>query len=204
MNSRSRYALGAVLLAAGRSRRMGRPKLLLPWQGTSVLGHLLGQWRELGARQVVAVSAPDQPALQTEFARLSITGAHLVVNPAPERGMFSSIQCAARWDGWNADLTHWAIVLGDQPHLRQGTLRELLALSRESPQNICQPAFGKRRRHPVILPREVFRELSETEAKTLREFLKAKSEEILSRDFEDAGLALDLDYPADYEKASKL
>jgi len=37
------FAVGVVILAAGRSARMGRPKLLLPWGGTSVLGHLLAQ-----------------------------------------------------------------------------------------------------------------------------------------------------------------
>ncbi|HRY59690.1 MAG: NTP transferase domain-containing protein [Verrucomicrobia bacterium] len=42
-------ALGVVLLAAGRSARMGKPKLLLPWGDTSVLGHLIRQWQSLGA-----------------------------------------------------------------------------------------------------------------------------------------------------------
>jgi molybdenum cofactor cytidylyltransferase len=45
-------ALGAVILAAGRSTRMGQPKLLLPWGKTSVLGHLIGQWQSAGAGQI--------------------------------------------------------------------------------------------------------------------------------------------------------
>ena len=43
------FSVGVVILAAGRSARMGRPKLLLPWGETSVLGHLIKQWQALGA-----------------------------------------------------------------------------------------------------------------------------------------------------------
>jgi molybdenum cofactor cytidylyltransferase len=46
---------GVILLAAGRSRRMGRAKLLLPWGEASVLGHLVSQWRSLGATQLAVV-----------------------------------------------------------------------------------------------------------------------------------------------------
>src|SRR5438874_1514761 len=41
-------AAGVIILAAGRSRRMGRPKMLLPWGNTTVLGHLVAQWQALG------------------------------------------------------------------------------------------------------------------------------------------------------------
>src|SRR3989442_15619712 len=107
------FSLGVVLLAAGRSRRMGRPKLLLPWGKTSVIGHLIGRWQELGAQQIAVVCAAGEPSIQEELDRLRFSRANRISNPAPERGMFSSIQCAARWFGWEAGLTHWAIVLGD-------------------------------------------------------------------------------------------
>ena len=47
--------LGVVILAAGASSRMGRPKLLLPWSGTTVIGHLLNQWRALGASPITKI-----------------------------------------------------------------------------------------------------------------------------------------------------
>src|SRR6267143_6254739 len=109
---------GVIILAAGASSRMGKPKLLLPWGKTSVIGHLIGQWRELGAEQIAVVTAAGDHALGEELDRLAFPTAARIENPAPELGMFSSIQCAARRPGWKMSLTHWALALGDQPHLR--------------------------------------------------------------------------------------
>src|SRR6185436_15405274 len=100
--------LGVVILAAGRSARMGRPKMLLPWGVTSVLGHLIEQWRRLGAEQIGIVCAANS-GLENELERLGISTEARIINPEPERGMFSSLQCAANWPGWKGGLTHWAI-----------------------------------------------------------------------------------------------
>src|ERR1035437_2980619 len=56
------YPVGVVILAAGRSARMGKPKLLLPWGGTSVLGHLIEEWRALHAKQIDVVCDAGNPA----------------------------------------------------------------------------------------------------------------------------------------------
>src|ERR1041385_3317108 len=120
------FSFGVVVLAAGRSGRMGQPKLLLPWQGRTVLSHLLAEWKKLGASQIVVVVARDAKAIHAELDRLGFPARDRVENPAPDRGMFSSIQCAARWRGWKRGLTHWDITLGDQPHVRETTLRALL------------------------------------------------------------------------------
>src|SRR2546428_14120211 len=91
------FSLAAVLLAAGRSSRMGRPKLLLPWGGTSVLGHLIDQWQVLKAEQIAVVCAADDLLIQAELDRLGFSANDRVLNAAAERGMFSSIRCAAQW-----------------------------------------------------------------------------------------------------------
>src|SRR5258706_425777 len=98
--------IGAIILAAGSSTRMGKPKLLLPWGGTSVMGHLIGQWREAGAEQIAVVIAGGNGVIAQELDRLEFPARDRMVNPAPERGMFSSIQCAAGWAGWKAELSH--------------------------------------------------------------------------------------------------
>ena len=158
------FRLAAVLLAAGRSSRMGRPKLLLPWGETSVLGHLIGQWQVLKAEQIAVVCAADDLLIQAELDRLGFSAGDRIVNAAPERGMFSSIQCAAQWPGWRADLTHWAIVLGDQPHISRETLQTIVAFSAANPEQICLPKQGGHRRHPVVLPRQAFVQLANPEA----------------------------------------
>jgi molybdenum cofactor cytidylyltransferase len=195
-------ALGTVILAAGRSRRMGKPKLLLPWGPTSVLGHLLEQWQSLGAKQIAVVVGASDLVLERELDRLDFANENRIVNEAPERGMFSSIQCAALWQGWDAQLTHWAVVLGDQPHLRPVTLRTLLEFAANRPELVCQPACDGRHRHPVLLPRAVFGELSNSKAANLQDFIATCKSAAFESD--DPGLNLDIDQPEDYQRALAL
>lgn len=197
-------ALAVVILAAGRSVRMGQPKLLLPWGQTSVLGHLVGQWQALRARHTAVVCAAGDEAIRTELDRLGFPAANRIYNPAPDRGMFSSIQCAAQWAGWRAGLTHWAIVLGDQPLVRGETLRRLLEFSTARPELICQPVRGGHGRHPVVLPRVTFLALAGSTAPTLKEALQASAGQVAFCPVDDPGLELDIDRPEDYDKAVEL
>jgi molybdenum cofactor cytidylyltransferase len=198
------YSFAVVLLAAGRSQRMGQPKLLLPWNQTSILGHLLAQWQDLGAEQIVVVHAAGDLALGAELSHLKVPQEHRISNPTPEHGMFGSIQCAARWAGWRGSLTHWAIVLGDQPHLRRDTLRAVLALSGAQPDKVCQPAKSGHHRHPALFPKAVFAQLANTAAPNLKEFLKSLPGQVVACELDDPGLELDIDRPGDYEKALEL
>ncbi len=195
------FSLGVIILAAGASKRMGRSKLLLPWGETSVMGHLIRQWSALQARQTVVVVAPGDKPLGIELDSLAFPGRDRIPNPQPERGMFSSILCAARWDGWQVGLTHWVIALGDQPHLRIETLRSLLGFHRDHPDAICQPAYRGRARHPVLLPQKAFAELQHSRAATLRDFLEQTSCPRAECPVKDPGLAVDLDRPEDYSRA---
>jgi len=195
---------GVVILAAGASSRMGKPKLLLPWGGTSVLGHLIGQWQALRAGQIAAVWATGDQAVGAELDRLDFPRVNRVVNPTPERGMFSSIQCAARWDGWHAELSHWVIVLGDQPHLRENTLRALIDFAGARSNQVCQPSRRGRPRHPVVVPKTIFAELEVSRAETLKEFLQTLPSGAALCEWDDPGLDFDVDTPADYEQALRL
>lgn len=198
------YKFGVVILAAGASRRMGQPKLLLPWGRTSVVGHLLRKWTELGASQIAVVCAADAGPLAAELNRVGHPSENRIVNPAPEKGMFSSIQCAAKWKAWDPKLTHWIITLGDQPHLKTETLQTLVDFAARNPEKICQPMRGERRKHPVVLPRKFFHELQNSTAGHLKIFLLEHAASLSGFDSSDAGLDLDMDTPEDYERVKAL
>ena len=197
----SQLAFGVELLAAGASSRMGKPKMLLPWADTSVAGRLLAQWQKLQPRQIAVVCAANDQAIHRELDRLSFPEQNRIINAEPERGMFSSIQCAAKWPGWLPLLTHWIIVLGDQPHLKTGSLRSLLAFARTEPLKICQPSRNGRPRHPVMLPATAFLQLRDSSFSNLKAYLQIKIAETALREMDDLGLDFDLDEPADYERA---
>lgn len=192
--------LGVVILGAGASVRMGQAKLLLPWQGSTVIGHLLAQWREIGAAQIAVVLRAGDAALAAELDRLQFPHADRIENPQPERGMFSSIVCAAAWRGWRPEISRWALALGDQPHLQTKTLRQLLDFSAQNPAAICQPVFGRRAGHPVILPHTAFAELENSSAATLKDFLSLAPVPGVQCPVADAGVSLDMDTPEDYKR----
>jgi molybdenum cofactor cytidylyltransferase len=200
MSATNKLPFGVIILGAGVSLRMGKPKLLLPWHGTTVIGHLISQWQGLGVGQIAVVLRANDAALTAELERLDFPKRDRIENPQPERGMFSSIVCAAKWDGWRKEISNWAILLGDQPHLRAETLRQLLECSAQNPAAICQPAFGGRTGHPVILPRPAFVELKSSGAATLKEFLNLVPLPGVQHVINDPGLTLDLDTPEDYKR----
>lgn len=196
------FRLGTVILAAGASTRMGCPKMLLPWGTTSVIGHVIALWKtELQAAQVAVVTSPSPSPVAEELDRLAFPPSDRIVNPHPERGMFSSIQTAAAWPGWLSDITHFALILGDQPQITATTLEALLRSARERP-TIYQPSRNHRPKHPIIFPAGEFRDIAESKCETLREHLEQKERILVEMD--ESSLEVDLDCPADYEAAVKL
>jgi molybdenum cofactor cytidylyltransferase len=182
---------------------MGRPKLLLPWGSSSIIGHLIRVWRKLAAARIAVVCAPGGQALAGELDRLGFPGEDRILNPAPEQGMFSSIQCAARWPGWPRELTHYAIVLGDQPQVPVRALSLLLEFVAAHPEQVCQPSRGGRGRHPVVLPRSIFRAIADAGEITLKDFLGNTSVSIARCEIDEPALDVDLDTPSDYAQALK-
>jgi molybdenum cofactor cytidylyltransferase len=183
---------------------MGEPKLLLPWNGTSVLGHLLNQWRCFNPQQIAVVMASGDKSIPRELEGLCADDVFRIVNHHPEQGMFSSIKAAASWQEWSPAITHWALSLGDQPQVRRQTLERLLMEGSKCPERICQPARNGRPRHPVLLPLQHLRQLASAPEENLKQFLAARSEARHVFESDDAGLDIDLDYPADLERAQAL
>ncbi|MGI8604390.1 MAG: nucleotidyltransferase family protein [Verrucomicrobiales bacterium] len=191
---------GVIILAAGASRRMGKAKMLLPWERTTVLGHVIALGRQLPRPQVTVVIAAGATDILVELRRVRLPASAQIINPNPSRGMFSSVRCAAQWEGWRPHLTHWMIMLGDQPHLQPRTVRLLGKFAAEHPQSICQPARRSRPRHPVVLPAAAFRDLAASAHPTLRHFLNAHANEVKLLEIDDPAVDSDLDTPEDYQR----
>lgn len=186
-----------VILAAGASTRMGKPKLLLPWGKKTILAHLVQQWTDLAAAQIGLV-VEQGSEVQAQGERLK---AEIIINPHPELGMWSSVLCAARWQGWRKNLTHFVITLGDQPHVSINTLQATINFAAQNPECICQPARKGRGRHPVVLPSALFADLTAAKETNLKDFLHSRQSQRKMFESDDPALDLDIDTPADYDKA---
>jgi molybdenum cofactor cytidylyltransferase len=179
---------------------MGKPKLLLPWNKMTVLEHTVATWARLGARQVAVVWSDSQPEIPQVLGRIAYDCA-AVKNPQTGADMWSSIQTAARWNGWSEFITHVAVVLGDQPHVRSSTLEIFLDSIRfRSEKTAWQPVVNGKRCHPVVLKRSLFAKLSDSPGPTLRDFMDQHTTATELVPTADEALLRDIDSPEDWDE----
>ena len=95
----SSFHLGVFILGGGASLRMGKPKLLLPWGDTSILGHLLRLYSNANTTQVAVVCSIGDENIIAELDRLAWPIKSRILNPEITPEMFSSVLCGFKWDG---------------------------------------------------------------------------------------------------------
>ena len=99
-----------IVLASGQSTRMGKPKLLLPWKGRSILEHVLIRMKRIPFTDVKVVVSSQDPHCEKIASKFDYS---IVKNIAPEKGMGHSLSLAIQ--SLPADSEAVVIVLGDQP-----------------------------------------------------------------------------------------
>lgn len=145
--------VAAVLLAAGESRRMGRPKQLLPWGGVSLVRHAAQTALASCADGLFVVVGCYADAVRAELAGLPLT---IVENPDYADGQASSLRCAiAAVTAYQAAL----VLLSDQPLVTAATLDGLIGRWRETGALAVVPRYQGQRGNPVLVDRCLFAEL---------------------------------------------
>ncbi len=189
--------VGAIVLAAGLSTRMGKPKMLLPWGGKTVVEAVIEALLQGGiTRPLVVVGAEgDQIARRLENYPVQI-----VFNPSYADGeMLHSLQVglSALGELFRAVF----IVLGDQPQIQSSTIRLLNEEFRKSHRALIIPSYRMRRGHPWLVGAELWAELLALhEPGTLRDFIQKHADEIDYVDVDTPTVLADLDTPEQYQK----
>jgi molybdenum cofactor cytidylyltransferase len=138
-----------LVLGAGGSRRLGRPKQLLPYGDGTLLGHVVGTARTCPFDQVVVVLGAAADAVR---AAVDLAGADVVVNDAHETGCASSIAAALGALDPRCDVI--VLMLGDQPGVTATVVDALLAGRGDAPFAVCRYRDG--RGHPIAFARSTF------------------------------------------------
>jgi molybdenum cofactor cytidylyltransferase len=146
--------IAGIILAGGASRRMGTPKALLRFQGETFLDRLIRLFSAVG-NPVIVVVGHHAEAIRSGIERSR--EAVFVVNPDPERGMLSSLQCGLEAVPPQAEAVLFTPV--DHPNLESSTLEKLKAdfLAKHAP--VTVPTHGGKHGHPVCIARPVIAEL---------------------------------------------
>lgn len=192
------HSLGAIVLAAGLSTRMGAPKMLLQWGSQTVIRHVIDVVRSAGITDIAVVTGGYKKEIDSILASLPVVN---VFNPDfPNGEMLHSIQVGLR--ALPSTLQATFLVLGDQPTITDEILINLIESSRtNSSGKIIIPSYHFRRGHPWIIPRSFWQQILDLQPPlTMRDFLKSNEYMIQYVEFDTPVILQDLDTPLDYEK----
>jgi molybdenum cofactor cytidylyltransferase len=189
--------LEGIVLAAGESRRMGYPKPLLEIGGRSFIEHIVETMLAVVPRLVIVIGAHRERVRATIPRDARIT---VVENPDYPRGQLSSLKVGL--GALQSDSSGALVHLGDHPMVRVETFRAIVDSYDRMGKPIVIARHGGRRGHPVIFDRALFGELlSAPEEEGARHVVNADASRVSYVDLDDPGINLDLDTPADLERA---
>jgi molybdenum cofactor cytidylyltransferase len=184
-------AVAAVLLAAGKSSRMGRCKPLLPLGDETVIKRCLKTLYQGGVNEIIVVVSIHGD----EVARAARKHPVLIaVNPDESGDMASSIRAGR--DATPPETTGIIVALCDYPLVMPGSVRALIDQHQRYPDSIITPTCNGRRGHPLLLPRLILAELAA--GITLRDLLRKDATRIREVPLDDTGILMDMDTPDDY------
>jgi len=190
--------ISAIILAAGVSKRMGQPKMLLPWGKTTVLGQVLSIFQEAGVEDIIVVTGGDRKQVEQIVQQHK---ARSIFNKNFMRGeMLSSLQLGIEAQATQAQAA--LIGLGDQPQVHAGSVRLICETFRSKRSSLIVPSFQRRRGHPWLVERSLWPELLTLKfPQSPRDFLNNHADEIKYVEVSTPTVLADLDTPEDYQRS---
>jgi molybdenum cofactor cytidylyltransferase len=192
-------SIAGVVLAAGRSARMGNPKALLDFRGRPFVVAVLEALEAIDLKHRVVVLGTDAGRIRPQIAGHQCL---VVENLDPETEQIGSLRLAlAALEGVRpTGLLVWPV---DIPHVRVTTVERLIDAFERTGAAVVLPTFGARRGHPVIWSAALFNEL-QTSAAASREGARAvlhRHEKVVGEvGVDDPAVIDDIDTPEDYER----
>jgi len=193
--------IAALILAAGQSKRMGQDnKLLLPYDGGSLLSHLLDQVKQAGIRDIFVVTGHQKNQVEQEISRYDVTPVH---NDFYQEGISTSVKRGIA--ALPKEIDGVMIMLGDMPNISADILNRIIAAYHSAPgQTIIIPTYNGKRGNPILWDRGFFSDFKRLDgdmgAKTL---LGDYPEYITEVDAGSEAIFLDIDTLDAYQRHCK-
>lgn len=190
----------AIVLAAGRSSRMGVQKLLLPFGGKTVISHIVDQLLKSTVDEVFVVTGHEPQRITEELSGWRVS---IVNNADYDFGMLSSVRCGLRAlpKGCKAVL----VAIGDQPSIRTELVDLMIRSFAAGKRNILVPCYEGKRGHPLLFSALYCEEiLAHYDDVGLRGLLHAHPDDVLELTVSMSSVLMDMDYPDDYRRQLRL
>lgn len=196
----SECRVAGVILAAGKSTRMGRIKALLPFRGKPILGCVVDHARRSFLNQIIVVlgSASDQIQQGVDLKQV-----RLLINKHYDEGQSTSLKTGL--SGISEETDAVVFILGDQPLIGPEVINALIEGFRRTSAPFVIPTFEGKRGNPVLIDRTVFHRISQLKGDVgARALFNEYEDEIEEIEVKNHGILFDLDTWDDYEKLKDL
>ncbi|HEU4344638.1 MAG TPA: nucleotidyltransferase family protein [Candidatus Binatia bacterium] len=190
----------AVILAAGESSRMGRPKALLPIDGVRFIEKIVTALQSTRVGKILVVLGHNAEEMRQKIEDLPVT---LLTNPDYKKGQLSSLVAAidSIQAGGGPEVDGILVHLVDHPYISPALVNVMIDRFYETGKLIVVPRYRGRRGHPVIFSRSLFAELKVAPlAEGAKAIVRAHDHDTLEIDTEDPGVIIDIDTPAEYRR----
>jgi len=186
--------ISAIILAAGESKRMGYPKMLLDFGGITMLERVIRNVKATSVDDIIVVLGAYRDEIQNIAEK---SGVRYCYNDIYKEGMLSSVQCGFRNinDGTAAVL----VFQGDQPLITPEVTELIIDKFRNGSKGILMPSYKKRRGHPLLISRKYFGEIENLDSnKGLRALSEIFSTDVEEVEVDDAAILRDFDTFEEY------
>jgi molybdenum cofactor cytidylyltransferase len=188
----------AVVLSAGESSRMGRPKALLPIDGQTFIERIVAALKQTKVGKIIVILGHNARELQSKISHLPV---EILINTDYKLGQLSSLQLAVRNLQPDLDCDGMLVHLVDHPYLAPALVEEMIRRFYETKKRIIVPKFQGKRGHPVIFSNALFDEiLSAPMEEGAKAVVNAHRAETLEIETEEEGIAVDIDTPELYQQ----
>ena len=189
----------AIVPAAGRSARMGAPKLLLPWKHGTLIEQVLAAWRASRVAKTFVVVHPADVTLADVCRR---AGAEVVVPDDPPPDMKASVRHALAWIAAQhapQESDAWLLAPADMPRLSAALIDTVVAAHDPAAPRVVLAASGGRRGHPVLFPWALAAEVPRLGPHEGLNALVGRNT-VVEISWSDDSPLLDIDNPEDYRR----
>jgi len=188
--------ISAVVLAAGQSKRMGQPKMLLPWGQMTVIEKVISTLKAAGIDDLHVVAGGNQQDIEGALARYQV---NFTYNPDYRDGeMLSSVKVGLNSITGESEAA--LIVLGDQPQIEAQVVEMIVERYHSTHSKIIVPSFQMHRGHPWLIEKELWKDIIELKPPhTLHDYLVKNQAMISYINVDTPSVIQDLDTPQDYQ-----
>ncbi len=187
--------INAIILAAGRSKRMGKPKPLLRFNDQTFLEQIISVLKHSDVDRITVVLGAEADTIRKS---VDLTGTNIVINQDYQRGQLSSLTAGIKESPEDTEAI--LICLVDNPFITEEVVNKIVQTFKETNNPIIVPVFEKERGHPTLFSRSLFNELlSAPEEKGARHVLYSNEDKVLELEVSERGISIGIDTPDDYK-----